>query len=87
MESIAETVPSAGFVAFGPEQGEKSLPGTSEVSAHGEHGQSRLGPAFRQGRHRSAGRPLHCEPSQHPESEHLISAVFLVLKAEPILRH
>ena len=61
VEGIAEAVPSAGFVAFRPEQGEESLPGTAEISAHGEHGEGSLGPAF--GQRGAAHRSVHLRRS------------------------
>ena len=70
VEGIAEAVPSAGFVAFRPEQGEESLPGTAEISADGEHGEGRLGPAFGQRWRRRTRAFLQSEASEHPESDH-----------------
>ena len=84
VEGIAEAVPSAGFVAFRPEQGEESLPGTAEISANGEHGEGRLGPAFGQ---RGAGAPER--PSRaKPPSTRSRNMPILVLRRGigPILR-
>lgn len=70
VEDIAEAVPGAGFVAFRPEQGEQSLPGTAEIPAHGEHGERRLGPPFGQRWRRRARAFIQGEASEHPESGH-----------------
>ena len=67
---IAEAVPSAGFVAFRPQQGEESLPGTAEISANGEHCEGSLGTAFGQRWRRRTRALIQGEASEHPESEH-----------------
>ena len=78
VEGIAEAVPSAGFVAFRPEQGEESLPGTAEISTNGEHCECRLGPAFGQRRRRRTGTFIQGEASEHPESDHADPCLSLV---------